>query len=280
MTIYGQDGYGVRLEWGPDGVRELGPGCAVLIILDVLVFTTSVDVAVGRGARVLPLPWRDERADEAARRAGAILTRSGLVRQEVGFVADDDAPPWTLRPSSLVTVPEGTFLAIASPNGATLSAAAADTGATVLAGCLRNASVVAAAARKLAGDNPIGVVPAGERWHSTPSSQPTQVASAAEANAGTRPTEVRGLRPSLEEYLGAGAVVSALGPADRSPEAEVAALAFESARDRLPELLMDCVSGRELVKAGLPVDVELAMDLDASDTVPILLDGVFERWVG
>src|SRR2546430_4519408 len=196
MTIYGQDGYGVRLEWGADGVRELGRGCAVLIILDVLVFTTSVDVALGRGARVLPLPRRDERADEAARKAGAVLTRSGLVRHEDGFRADPDAPPWTLRPSSLVSVPDGLFLAIASPNGATLSRAAAATGATVLAGCLRNASAVASAARKLAGDNPIGVVPAGERWHSA---------------------ETPGLRPSPEEDPRARAGVPAPGGALRSP---------------------------------------------------------------
>src|SRR5256885_13499672 len=100
MTIYGQDGYGVRLEWGADGVRELGPGCAVLVILDVLVFTTSVDVAVGRGARVLPLPWRDERANEAATKAGAILTRSGLPRRGEGLRGGARAPPRTPRPSS------------------------------------------------------------------------------------------------------------------------------------------------------------------------------------
>jgi len=257
MTIYGQDGYGVRLEWGADGVRELGRGCAVLIILDVLVFTTSVDVALGRGARVLPLPRRDERADEAARKAGAVLTRSGLVRHEDGFRADPDAPPWTLRPSSLVSVPDGLFLAIASPNRVANDPAPA-----------RNVNRAGPAGARVVIDtippsadsaNPIGVVPAGERWHSA---------------------ETPGLRPSLEEYLGAGAVIHALGGAGRSPEAEVAALAFDAARDRLPELMTNCVGGRELANAGLPVDVELALDLDASDVVPILTDGVFERWVG
>ncbi|HEV2783818.1 MAG TPA: 2-phosphosulfolactate phosphatase [Actinophytocola sp.] len=260
MTVYAQDGYAVRLEWGADGVRELAPHCAVLVIVDVLVFTTSVDVALGRGGRVLPLPWRDERAGEAARRAGAVLTRSGLSRTAEGFTVAEQATEWTLRPSSLVDLPEGTFLAIASPNGATLCAAAAELGATVLAGCLRNASAVGAAARTLARDRPIGVVPAGERWHHT---------------------EVRGLRPSLEEVLGAGAIVRALGDdANRSPEAELAALSYAAADGRVAELLAGSVSGRELAHAGVPVDVELAGRVDCSDVVPMLVDGVFERWAG
>ncbi|HET9143952.1 MAG TPA: hypothetical protein VFO68_31640, partial [Actinophytocola sp.] len=92
MTYYHQDGYAVRLEWGMAGVRQLAPHCAVLVIVDVLVFSTSVTVALSRGGRVLPLAWRDERAAEAAHRAGATLTRAGL----------DTAPApgeWTLRPS-------------------------------------------------------------------------------------------------------------------------------------------------------------------------------------
>lgn len=120
MTVYQQDGYSVRLEWGPDGVGELAPHCAVLIIIDVLVFTTSVNVALGRGGRVMPLPWRDVEAEERARKAGAVLTRSGLRRTTDGFVdADADVDIWTLRPSSLVELPAGTLLAVASLNGAT-----------------------------------------------------------------------------------------------------------------------------------------------------------------
>lgn len=257
MTVYEQDGYSVRLEWGPDGVRELAPHCAVLIIIDVLVFTTSVNVALGRGGRVMPLPWRDPEADERARRAGAFLTRSGLHRTSDGFDSDPDANRWTLRPSSLTELPPGTLLAVASPNGAALSVRSAESGATVLAGCLRNATATAHAARAIARDRPIGIVPAGERWHHT---------------------EVRGLRPSLEEYLGAGAIAHALAAPNASPEVRVAALAFEAAKENLAELLAGSVSGRELAHAGVPTDVELAGDLDRSDVVPVLVDGVFEPW--
>ena len=96
VTVFEQDGYDLRVEWGLDGVRALGPHCAVLVIVDVLVFTTTVDVALGQGARVLPLPWHDERAAEAAKSAGATLTPTGLEKLD-----GDRASGWTLRPSSL-----------------------------------------------------------------------------------------------------------------------------------------------------------------------------------
>jgi 2-phosphosulfolactate phosphatase len=255
VTVYQQDGRDLRLEWGHDGVTALGADCAVLIIVDVLSFTTTVDIALGRGGRVLPLPWRDERAVEAARAAGAVLTRGGLTAMDGGapLVADVRPGEWTLRPSSLVTLPAGTFLAISSPNGATLCAAAGETGATVLAGCLRNASAVAAAAEEIAGERPIGIVPAGERWRDTPD---------------------RRLRPGIEEYLGAGALAAAMHRRAPSAEAELAALAYRAVEPRVAELVTASVSGRELVEAGVPEDVRLAAEVDASTVVPVLRDGV------
>ncbi|HYQ66737.1 2-phosphosulfolactate phosphatase [Actinophytocola sp.] len=255
VTVFEQDGFDLRVEWGLDGVRALGPHCAVLVIVDVLVFTTTVDIVVGQGARVLPMPWKDERSVEAAEKAGAILTPSGLTRVDgdhpSGVVARTGG--WTLRPSSLTGLTPDTLLAIATPNGATLSAAAAATGTTVLAGSLRNASAVAGAAAEIAGHRPVGIVPAGERW---------------------RPGET--LRPSLEDYLGAGAIAAAVaGRRAPSAEAMLAARTYRGVADRVPELLADSVSGRELAAAGVPRDVELAGETDVSGVVPRLSAGVF-----
>jgi len=252
VTVYQQDGYDVRLEWGPAGLRRLAGECAVVVVVDVLVFTTSVDIAVGRGARVMPV---SAGADEAAAAAGAVLAPTGL-RRDGAELRADPAATWTLRPSSLVEVPVGTLIAMPSRNGSRLSAeATAVAGTTVLAGCLRNATAVAEAAATIAGEAPIAVVPAGERWH---------------------PEET--LRPALEELLGAGAITAALAGRLRSPEAEVAALAFTAARPRLAELLTGCVGGRELAHAGVGADVALAAELDVSDCVPVLVNGVFRSW--
>jgi 2-phosphosulfolactate phosphatase len=245
VTVFEQDGFDLRVEWGLDGVRALGPHCAVLVIVDVLVFSTTMDVAVGQGARVLPLPWRDERAAQAAIEAGATLIPLGLGDHHIG---------WTLRPSSLAgTVPAGTFLAVTSANGAHLSAAAADTGATVLAGCLRNASAVAAKAVELAGDRAIGVIAAGERWK----------------------IDGEPLRPAIEDYLGAGAIAAAIGGrVAPSPEATLAALAYRVAP--VEALLADAISGRELATAGVAGDVAIASEVDVSTAVPVLRAGVYQ----
>ena len=49
---------------------------------------------------------------------------------------------------------------------------------------------------------------------------------------------------------------------------------FRAVRHRIPALLAGSVSGRELIEAGLPDDVTLASDLNASATVPLLTNGV------
>ncbi|MBW4720810.1 2-phosphosulfolactate phosphatase [Saccharothrix sp. SC076] len=141
------------MEWGDEGIAALGGTCAVLVVVDVLSFSTAVDIAVGRGAAVRPVRWGD--------------------RERAAAPAD---PTWSLRPSSLVELPAGTVLELPSPNGATLCDLAAATGSLVLAGCLRNARAVATAARELAHGGPIGVVAAGERWGPTTSRGPLRPA--------------------------------------------------------------------------------------------------------
>ena len=231
-----QRGYRVRLEWGPTGVEVLGAECAVLVVVDVLSFCTAVDIAVGRGAAVLPQRSDDPAAALAeAERAGAVPAGRR-----------DGAGP-SLRPSSLLGLTAGTRLALPSPNGATLCAAAARAGVPLLAGCLRNAAAVAAAADAAGG--PIGLVAAGERWPD-----------------GT-------LRVAVEDAVGAGAVAAHL--TGRSPEAEMAAVQFAAARSRgLLDVLGATSSGRELVADGYGEDVVLAAALDAGATVPRLHGGV------
>ncbi|GAA2776045.1 2-phosphosulfolactate phosphatase [Saccharopolyspora taberi] len=141
-------GHEVRFEWGIDGVRALAPESAALVVVDVLSFSTAVDVATGTGAKVLPLRWNDERASRAAQRSGALLARPR------------SSTEWSLSPSSLLSLTPDVLLALPSPNGATLCAEAAEFGVEVFAGCLRNAWAVAEAAQRRGG--PIGVVAAGE----------------------------------------------------------------------------------------------------------------------
>ncbi len=231
--------YRVRLEWAREGAELLTAECAVVVVVDVLSFCTAVDVALGRGARVLPQAGDDP--VDAAREA-----------RELGGVAayrERSRSP-SLSPTSLRTLAAGTLLCLPSPNGATLCRLAGGGGAAVFAGCLRNASAVAAAARAAAGTGPIGLVPAGERWP-----------------GGT-------LRVAAEDALGAGAVAAALDPDDLSPEAELAAAQFAAARRAgLHRVLPALAGGRELVALGCTKDVELAAAHDTSSHAPRLACG-------
>ena len=152
------------------------------------------------------------------------------------------------RPSASRACPKAPRLLLPSPNGATLSRAAADT--PVIAGCLRNATAVAASLRGLAAGRPIGVIAAGERWpdHS--------------------------LRPAIEDLLGAGAILDALD-LPLTPEARIMRDAWRSAAADLPALIAASISGRELIDRGFPDDVAMAVDLECSATVPVLRDGAF-----
>ncbi|WP_082538069.1 2-phosphosulfolactate phosphatase [Angustibacter sp. Root456] len=241
----------VDVEWGVSGARSLteGPDAAdVVVVVDVLSFSTSVTIACERGARVWPHPG-GEAAHQLARSLEAVLagTRSHT------------AGP-SLSPASLLDLPEGVRLVLPSPNGSSISHVLMGSRATVLIGCLRNADAVAkrvaseVEARTDRGtpDAPLRValIPAGERWGDG------------------------SLRVAYEDHVGAGAVVArlaqVLGAVRLSPEALVAARAFEQLAD-----LRATPSGRELVERGFADDVALAEQVDASSVVPVLRDGSF-----
>ncbi len=232
----------VVVEWGMAGIASLRAQVAVLVIVDVLSFSTAVDVAVSRGAAIIPFPSGDKQAaGAAAAEAGAVLAQP----RAAGGGA------FSLSPASLITIPAGTKLLLPSPNGARLSLAGGER--TVIAGCLRNAAAVAAAARALAGGGAIGVIPAGEGWPDA------------------------SLRPAIEDLLGAGAIVHHLA-LPCTAEARVARDAFRTAGADLAQLIADSVSGRELVARGFPADVDLAVALQSSHCVPILRDGAYRAW--
>ncbi|HEU5423541.1 MAG TPA: 2-phosphosulfolactate phosphatase [Nitrolancea sp.] len=248
-TYYDQNPYLTRFEWGPEGVRALAPGSDVVVIVDVLTFSTAVDVAVGQGATVFPYRWRDASAERFAREQRAALAVSrGATSQE---------HPFSLSPASLRGLATGARLVLPSPNGATLSLLAAEAGAAVLAGSLRNAAATARVAAALG--RRVTVIAAGERW-----------------------PESDTLRPSIEDLIGAGAILSVLDApeASLSPEAEIALAAFAVVAPRLREHLDACASGRELRALGFAGDVAVAAELNASDSVPILRNGAYVRWAG
>jgi len=229
----------VRCDWGQKGIEFLLEQTDVFILIDVLCFTTCVDVAVARGALVYPYVWNDLSSAEFVERTGATMAVSS---QKEGF---------SLSPASLTAIPAGTKLVLPSPNGSTLSKMTGNV--TTLAGCLRNASAVAAVARGLG--QRISVIAGGERWKD------------------------QTLRVAVEDGLAAGAIIAALD-GENSPEAEWVRLAYEGAKDRLGWFLEETLSGQELLDRNRREDIRLAGMLNVSSCVPILRDGAYRPYPG
>jgi 2-phosphosulfolactate phosphatase len=82
------------------------------------------------------------------------------------------------------------------------------------------------------------------------------------------------LRPAVEDLIGAGALVAALGDGEGSrslsPEARAAMAAFEAAQSDFPGTLAASTSGRELYAKGSGGDVGWAAAFNVSSCVPVL----------
>jgi 2-phosphosulfolactate phosphatase len=232
MPHVDQSQFDLRCDWGLAGLQNLAESDAIVIV-DVLSFTTCVEVALSRGATILPYQWKDDSAAAYACAQNAELAGS---RRDPSF-------KYSLSPASLMHAAPGLRLVLPSPNGSTLALAAKCHAAHVFAACLRNARAVAAAAASVG--NKISVIPAGERWLDG------------------------SIRFAIEDLIGTGAVLSTL-PGRPSPESESAIAVFHRFKSHLKQALLSCASGRELVEAGFAQDVQIASELDVSQITPIL----------
>jgi 2-phosphosulfolactate phosphatase len=218
-----------------NGARYAGQDADVIVVVDVLSFSTAVDIAVSRGVTVYPYPRRDE---ELVKFARSVEAEVGGPRGECRY---------SLSPACYLRAERGTRVVLPSINGGAITRAVASR--TVFAGCLRNATAVAHAMGR---PDKVAIIPAGEQWPDG------------------------SLRPAIEDWLGAGAIIDRL---DGAPSAEALAAreAFRAVRGRLDSLLEGSVSGRELADLGFVDDVRLAATPDVSDSAPVLLEGAYVR---
>jgi 2-phosphosulfolactate phosphatase len=237
-----QGGFDVRQGWGVPGIVSLGGEVAALVLVDVLRFTTAVEVATAAGATVHPSLWPyDARATPPVSDDGEPME-----------VADGTGPRrLSLSPASLRGLGADDRFVLPSLNGSQCAVAAATFSIPVVAACLRNAAAVAKWVGGSRGRGPVGVIACGE----------------------LRPDG--SLRPAIEDRIGAGAVLSAL-PGRASPEARAAITVYRYASSTVDTVLAESPSGRELRERGLAEDLEWAGAIDVSDGVPVLgTDGAF-----
>ena len=96
----------------------------------------------------------------------------------------------------------------------------------------------------------IAVIAAGERW-------PDQ-----------------SLRPAIEDWLGAGAIIRSLSGIE-TPEATLARLAFTAAESCLEAITKESIAGRELIDRGFEGDVDIALEIDSCAATPVLDEGEY-----
>ena len=74
--------------------------------------------------------------------------------------------------------------------------------------------------------------------------------------------------------VGAGAIISYL-KGSKSSESEVAEMVFNQYSNKLSDIIRGCSSGQELIERGFPEDIDYAIKLNSSETVPLLKDKAF-----
>lgn len=235
--IFNQSEFDLRCEWGSEGVIQLAAISDVVVIVDILSFSTAVEVATNNGAIIFPYRWKDSTAVDYAKSIKAELATNRT-----------STTGYSLSPQSLTKISPGTKLVLPSPNGSSLTLLTEKT--PTLAGCLRNCEAVARFAQKHGAR--IAVIPAGEKW------------------------ENRTLRPALEDLIGAGAILSYLS-GSLSPEARAAVAVFNTFKNDLLGTLKKCSSGKELIARDFESDVELAAAMNVSDCVPVFTQNAYVK---
>jgi 2-phosphosulfolactate phosphatase len=183
--MFDQSPFECRVEWGLLGARDAAERGDITIIVDVLSFSSTVVTAVNVGATIFPHP--PPLNDQAKAFADKVEAELISGREEAARLGKPSLSPVSFEP-----VHTGKKFVLCSSNGAACTFIASKVPA-LLIGCLLNASAVAQVANQLhleTGAN-VTVISCGEQWDDV------------------RNGENR-LRPSLEDYLGAGAILSKL----------------------------------------------------------------------
>ncbi|MCC7439330.1 MAG: 2-phosphosulfolactate phosphatase [Armatimonadetes bacterium] len=238
----------VDLAWGRRGARDAAARGDVMVVVDVLSFSTAVATAVAHGGAVYPCGKQDDvtAIAQSVGAAVAVHRRNAVAGQ------------FSLSPLSFCSMQPGQRVVLPSPNGSVCSHYGRHIPA-LFAGALVNAAATASAAMIECAKHRqrLTIICAGERWEDD--------------------FEQEGMRVAIEDYLGAGSIISQIA-APKSPEAILCELAFSASRETLSELLHGCCSGRELTERGFRGDVDHAQQLDCYPVAAVLSNGCFVPW--
>ncbi len=230
----------VDLGWGDAGVQRAMADGSIVVIVDVLRFSSTVTTAVANGFTIAPCA----RAEDAARLAestGAIPSGpTGRAR-------------YSLSPLDYLNPHEPEEVALVSPNGAALCASLGEQPGYIA--CLLNARTAGRLLRSISEQTGRGVmlVAAGEAVEDQ------------ERNLADR-------RFALEDYLGCGALLAELRM-EMTADATVCCRAFEASSQDYPRLIRECASGQYLVCRGQEYDISHCVQRSIYEILPEVRGG-------
>jgi 2-phosphosulfolactate phosphatase len=238
----------IHVEWGAIGAKIGAARGDIVVIVDVLSFSTSVTIVLSNGGTAFSYS-NQEIQDQGGREAVARRLNAEIISRDREFTDSR----FSLSPVSLKNVKTQDRIVLTSINGAHCASSASNS-PIVLIGALTNRLACAEAIAQLLRMNKAGrctLVACGELWSSI------------------YPDE-EGMRPSIEDFIGVGAIAEELGfEFTLSIEAQNAVTAFNSSRDELLDVLRSSVSGRQLRSRGFGGDVDLASELDSERVVAV-----------
>lgn len=240
----------VNLDWALDGLVHALKKHDLIVIVDVLRFSSAVVTAVAHGFTIYAV-GDPQKGVALAKRAGAELAgKSGHTK-------------FSLSPSSFMNAPDmsGREVVLFSPNGAACSERIKNQDNAYI-GCFLNAlalgQTISAVARARARN--VTIIAAGEQRSVATGERITY-----------QPQESQRVL-AIEDYLGAGAILTNVDLV-KTAEAYVCEQAYRSVTPRLFELVRASFSGRYLEQNGLLDDVRHAVKVDLYAIVPAIRDG-------
>ena len=243
----------VKLIWDGNGLNDAIKHNNIIIIVDVLRFSSTAITAVNNGTTIIP-SYTLSHAKTLSKKNGAMV--SALSK-------------YSLSPASFLKVPRNSEIILVSTNGARYSRLSSNA-QLVLVGALLNAGAVAKHAYAISKQfgRDIAIVAAGEK----------KLVKKMGRNAFEESFADDKNKDwfCLEDFLGAGAIISGIAM-EKTDEALYAQATFQKYKNKLLSIIRSAVSGRYLIDLKKENDIEFCSQLNKYTIVPQMVQGKIKK---
>jgi 2-phosphosulfolactate phosphatase len=243
----------IQLDWELEGLKFALRNNDIVVIVDVLRFSSAVVTAIANGFTIYPVSDRNSGHELAASLNAEMSGKSGEAR-------------FSLSPLSYLEPSDQKQVVLYSPNGAACCELVKEYDHAYI-GCLLNAEAVASHITKVAKDTgrDVTLIAAGEQRA---------------IESGERIVYIKDVSRrvfAVEDYLGCGAIISSTS-FSKTADARVCELAFKASQNKIENLLLESFSGKYLIQRDMAKGVEHVSRLNRYDTIPVIYDGKIKAY--